>query len=49
MSGGGDFLCHLAYAAWTLRTSQSAYTPILHSDGRSGRQRLPTVGSRYVV
>lgn len=25
---------------------ESAYTPILHSDGRSGRQRLPTVDTR---
>jgi len=29
-----------------LSAYESTYTPVLHSDGRSGRQRLPTVDSR---
>ena len=32
-----------------LSAYESTYNPVLHSDGRSGRQRLPTVDSRHVV
>ena len=55
--GGGTWMpdarrwifCHLAYTACTcVRVSMA--TPILHSDGRSGHQRLTTVSThRHVL
>jgi len=44
--GGGDF-CVIWHTLHALRTSLP--TPIMHNDGRGGRQRLPTVDTRRAV